>query len=363
MTEIFKSVPSYGLLQLSETFGEFHSENSHGKDFFEIKTLMIMLLQRCSVEAVRHLEDEAFTDFSREPDCFLWLLHVLQTHYFSIVHQHTHHAINRRGSVDPGPAANSASQRIMDSLLEYVDALMTEALAVLKRLHKASRQHEDIITWRLNGSFFHTLLPSALECVSVLLLPDSKQEKTSENLLLVERVLPNLHIMLKMLDEVSWKMHTAADGGNQMHDDCASSLPHYLSCKSQESNWFIDLGDACAVLCGKLSCQLFYPSHVSAMDNAQHGVVYATVLKEGRFLEESHDVDVLTDLASSGAIARILEWERLGVFEVEDELVGLEDDSSTCATSVSPNVNENQRFLLQLCETDFSDKPMPFGTG
>ncbi|KAE9147307.1 hypothetical protein PF006_g8001 [Phytophthora fragariae] len=85
MTEIFKCVPSYGLLKLGETFGEMHSENILGMDVFEIKTLMIMLLQRCSVEATNHLEDEAFTDFSMEPDCFLRLLHVLQTHYFSIV--------------------------------------------------------------------------------------------------------------------------------------------------------------------------------------------------------------------------------------------------------------------------------------
>ncbi|KAF1783532.1 Concanavalin A-like lectin/glucanase domain [Phytophthora cactorum] len=239
---------------------------------------------------------------------------------------------------------------------------------VLKRLHKGSRQHEEIITWRLNGSFFHTLLPSAIECLSILLLPVPSREytsdacvsKTTDSLVLVERILPNLHVMLKMLDEVSWKMHTATDAGNQAHDD-TTTPSHQPGFTAQERNWFVDLGDACAVLCGKLSCELFYPLRTSIMesdDDTQQGTYYSLVLSEGRFLRDQ-DVLPATRAHESSSIHNILEWERLGVFEVEDELVGGKEDSSVAGSLLS-RAFESQRFLLQLCDTDFSSNSVSF---
>ncbi|KAG7385311.1 hypothetical protein PHYPSEUDO_001613 [Phytophthora pseudosyringae] len=373
MTEIFRCLPSHGLLSLQNDLPDgIHNESSSGKDIFDIKTLMIVLLKRSSADAIKHLDNESFTDFMNEPDCFLRLLNVLQMHYFSIAHQSAIGECQMNGtghSKDARQIQSHASDRMMDSLLDYVDALMAESLSVLKRLHKGSRQHEEIITWRLNGSFFHTLLPRAIECLSVLLLPVPNREnvskafkvQTTDNLLLVERILPNLHVMLKMLDEVSWKMHSITDAGNQAHDD--STLPsHQLGFTDQERNWFVNLGDVCAVLCGKLSCELFYPSRMSNIasdDSTLHGTYYSLVLSEGRCLREDYGVVPATRAGLSSSIRNILEWERLGVFEVEDELVGGKEDSNA-TDSLQSLAFENQRFLLQLCDADFSSKPLSF---
>ncbi|KAG3251157.1 hypothetical protein PI124_g4247 [Phytophthora idaei] len=368
MTEIFKCLP---LTLLNKLPGDIHHENTTDKDMSDIKALMIVLLRRSSAEAIKHLDNEAFTDFTNEPDCFLRLLHVLQMHYFSIVHRSAMGKCQSNGtgtSNNSGLVQSNASRQMLDSLLEYVDALMTESLTVLKRLHKGSRQHEEIITWRLNGSFFHTLLPSAIECLSIPLLPVPSREytsdacvsKTTDSLVLVERILPNLHVMLKMLDEVSWKMHTATDAGNQAHDD-TTTPSHQPGFTAQERNWFVDLGDACAVLCGKLSCELFYPLRTSIMgsdDDTQQGTYYSLVLSEGRFLRDQ-DVLPATRAHESSSIHNILEWERLGVFEVEDELVGGKEYSSVAGSLLS-RAFESQRFLLQLCDTDFSSNSVSF---
>ncbi|ETN22759.1 hypothetical protein PPTG_02593 [Phytophthora nicotianae INRA-310] len=360
MTEIFRCLPTHGLLR-----NVLHDDHKGvpDKDMLDIKTLMILLLRRSSAEAIKHLDNESFTDFTNEPDCFLRLLHVLQIHYFSIVHRS---AVTKTDiSNDPGLIQSNTNRQMLDSLLEYMDALMAESLTVLKRLHISSRQHEEIITWRLNGSFFHTLLPSAIECLSILVLPTPNREytsnaKTVDNLVLVERILPNLHVMLKMLDEVSWKMHTATDAGNQAHDDTTTPT-RQLGFTVQNRNWFVDLGDACATLCGKLSCELFYPWRTVNMgsDDTEVGNYYSHVLSEGQLLRENQDVLPTIRANESSSIRNILDWERLGVFEVEDELVGGKEDS-TATGSVVSSALESQRFLLQLCDTDFSSNRLSF---
>ncbi|KAL3667951.1 hypothetical protein V7S43_006828 [Phytophthora oleae] len=351
MTEIFRSLPSHGLLTVqNERIEDAHKERPTEKDIFDIQDLMIALLKRSSTEAIKLLDNEAFADLTQEPDCFLRLLHVLQMHYFSIAHRC---AMRKTQENETGDSKDPTSQ-MMNSLLKYVDALMAESLIVLKKLHKGSRQHDEIITWRLNGSFFHTLLPSAIECLSILLQPAPIQSSVvpyaTDNLLLVERILPNLHVMLKMLDEVSWKMHSAVDAGNQARDEAAPS--YQLACTDQGRNWFIDLGNACAVLCGKLCCELLHPTRLEPGDVSQRGSFEAQVVSEGRILRENH----ISCVAKASSISRILEWERMGVFEVEDELVGCESDSS-----IGDSRLEKQRFLLQLCEDNLS-KAVSFWT-
>jgi hypothetical protein len=356
MTAIFRILPSNGLLNMTdEVSGGWPNDGATGKDIFEIKTLMIVLLKRSSSEAIKHLDNEAFTDFTHKPDCFLQLLHVLQTHYFSIARRSALQSAIMSGELD-------AHEQIMDALLGYVDSLMVEALTVLKRLHKGSRQHEEIITWRLNGSFFHTVLPSAIECLSVLLLPSTNREdvhRSAQNLVLVERILPNLHVMLKMLDEVSWKMHSAGRVGNQTHNDRVPSTFRHVEPAGQEHNWFIDLGDACAVLCGKLSCELFYPSRMETQDITSRGTYCALVLSEGRLCREEYEAMPSLKDQQSIPVRRILEWEKLGVFEVEDELVGCEPDPSTSCSSDSSTA-DNRRFLVHFSEIDFSGKRISF---
>ncbi|GMF17808.1 unnamed protein product [Phytophthora fragariaefolia] len=358
MTEIFKYLPSHGLLKYDNPHEEEYTKTAEGKDIFEIKTVMITLLRRSSAEAITNLNNETFNDFIHEPNCFLRLLHVLQTHYFSIVHQLASHTSNRLVS---SPGTSSAFQHFVGSFLEYVDALMIESLAVLKRLHKASRQHEEIITWRLNGSFFHILLPSALECLSIL-LETEQDDNHVDNILLVEQILPNLHVMLQMMDEVSWKMHSVGDGGNQTHDGCICAPSSHLNEANYENNWFSELGDACAVLCGKLSCELLYPSNVKLKKSAELGAFCTTVLAEGNFLAKGKTEISLTSELNATSISNILEWERLGVFEVEDELVDSNVDStvSGLAAAISSAGFENHRFLVQFSDTIFLDETISF---
>ncbi|KAG1708182.1 hypothetical protein DVH05_024865 [Phytophthora capsici] len=352
MTEIFRSLPSRGLLAIDELTEDGHKERPTGKDMFDIQDLMIALLKRSSAEAMKDLVNEAFADFSHEPDCFLRLLHVLQTHYFSIAHRCAIRKFHVNGASD---RKDSACQLMMNSLLKYVGTLMDESLTVLKKLHTGSRQHEEIITWRLNGSFFHTLLPSAIECLSILLQSSPIQSNAAfyatDHLLLVERILPNLHVMLKMLDEVSWKMHSATDAGNQTHDDAVPSSR--VARTDHDHNWFIDLGNACAVLCGKLCCELFHPMIQEPVDISQHECYKSQVVAEGRFLRENH----VSCVTKSSSISKILEWERVGVFEVEDELIGCESDPGVGSSRL-----ENQSFLLQLCDGNNSSKVASFWT-
>ncbi|KAF4145274.1 Ubiquitin-transferase HECT domain-containing protein [Phytophthora infestans] len=339
MTEIFKSLLPLGLLRQNVLPADM---SATGKDIFDIKTLMIVLVRRSSAEAIKHLDNEAFSDFTNAPDCFLRLLLVLQMHYFSIVHR----------SATEANGTGASNRQILDSLHEYIDVLMAESLAVLRRLHTSSRQHEEIITWRLNGSFFQTLLPGAIECLAILLVPVSK---SIDNLVLVERILPNLHVMLKMLDEVSWKMHTGSD--NQTHDDTVTPL----GSTAQDRNWFVDLADVCAVLCGKLSCELFHPWGTFTMgldENTQRGNYYSLVMSQGRL--ETQDV-LSTRAHVSNSIHNILEWERLGVFEVEDELVGANEDA-TASSSLLSSTDHGRHVLLQLCDADFPSKSMSFWT-
>ncbi|RLN36612.1 hypothetical protein BBJ28_00003973 [Nothophytophthora sp. Chile5] len=381
MKELFRHLLSDELSQQMHPVSADISNNTTGKDESAMKALMLSLLLRSSVKAGSRLEDDASPDFTHEPDCFLHILHVLQTHCFSLASQFLCQRLlwgEKIATDETHTGVCDVYPRILDSLLDYLDALFVESLAILKRLHKASCQHEEIITWRLNGSFFHVLFPSAVECLSILLKTLSRKDKYGLDgsrtidiqMQVVERVLPKLHPMLKMLDEVSWKMHSTVAGGNQIRDENAGSDRHYIGSidrEDEERNWFVDLGDSCAILCGKLSCQLFDRSKVfksMAMDTAGLGPIYSLVLSEGQFLPDEY---ALWSRSGDGAlfskpITTILNWESVGVFEVEDELVESDDLSQSVSggnTLLSPP--EIHDFLfIQFTEAELSGKSQTF---
>lgn len=360
MAEIYRYMLAHGSTSLdNQQFGDVYDEKAKKMDIEAIKTLMSVLLKRCGTKAIDQLDNLATTNSLEEPECLLRLLYVLQTHYFSVAYRSAIEKwqtieVDTSSDLDELDSNTNTSRQVFISLLEYVEDLMTESLKVLKMLHKKSREHDEIIAWRLNGSFFHALLPSAIESLSVL-LSNRKFPQIADNLLLVERILPSICTMVKMLDEVSWKMFSASDGGFQTLDGTA--LPTQQSeVKVQGRNWFIDLGDTCATLCGKLSCELFYQwrtvdmkSDVKSDVGAQNNNYFSLVLSEGQFLHA--DQDGTAQFSSS--MCNILKWEQLGVFEMEDELVG-EEEESNCSSSSLPSAFDSQQFLLQLSEEELS---------
>lgn len=369
MTGIFKSTYlsgssfSWRVLSASDT----KANEMNDTDAVTLKTLMLALLKRSTVEAISHLDNEASSGYEHEPNCFLKLLHTLQSHYFSLVHRFTFGRCPDLNSEvydeDAGGHIRDGTTRMLDYLLEYLDCLLVEAVRVLKRLHKSSRQHEEIITWRLNGSFFHVLLPSSMECLSILLQQSQVAPlcRMEDKLRFVEHALPKLHEMLKMLDEISWKMLNAEDGGNQMNNDSAIGAMSDLT-ETSKQNWFTELGNVCAILCGKLSCELLYPSQKFQTVQCKIerlGGYSSLVLAEGRLLPDPTELEA--DPTFSKSARAVLKWERLGVFEVEDEIASCSSTlNSPKPVSLLPTAASNRLFLLQIVEADFFETSMSF---
>ncbi|KAL8000657.1 putative regulator of chromosome condensation 1/beta-lactamase-inhibitor protein II [Plasmopara halstedii] len=344
----------------NEQLSHVSSERAKKLDINAVKSVMVVLLRRCSVEAVKQLDNITRTEFLKESDCFSRLLHVLQTHYFSFAYRSAMQTKEKHTSSEPGKLQSMDSEQVMPSLLDYVDALMAESMTVLKHLHKVTRQHEDAITWRLNGSFFHTLLPSAVESLSILLSEQKYHAKTdvsqpSINLKLVERILPNLCAILKLVDEISWKSFDRGDDSDRTHIENAAPSKQFIF-MAQKRNWFVDLGDACALLCGKLSCELFYQwkiSDIESDDRHQHDDYLSLVISEGRISQLYQKGLPATKKHFSSSISSILEGERLGGFEEEDERPTSEEGSDSTGSSFS-SAYDDQQFLLRLCDTSVS---------
>lgn len=279
--------------------------------------LMISMLRRCSMDALSHLEAATESTYSPANSVSVRILAVLQVHLLaiasSLVSRHSRQAnTNNRGDqYDEGrqpAAADAICSCALESLLAYMDALTSEAIVVLKKLHKASCHHEEIVTWRLNGSFFQRLLPTAIEALCVLVSVATSASVdldprmptyapvASLGLLLVQRLLPHFVPMLKLLDEVNWKMRDATDENNQTMHNTDDRTAH---------SWVLELQDACGVLCGKLACVL---------------VLYHTECPSS---SAPAPVSLVAKVAPE--VASILEWERTSVFEIEDEIERSED--------------------------------------
>ncbi|RLN80566.1 hypothetical protein BBJ28_00000166 [Nothophytophthora sp. Chile5] len=93
------------------------------------------------------------------------------------------------------------------------------------------------------------------------------------------------------------------------------------------------------------------------------GSIYSLVLSEGQFLPDEYALWTRSgdDALFSKPIAAILDWESVGVFEVEDELVESEDLSQSGSggnTLLGPS--EIHDFLFQFTEAELSGKSQAF---
>lgn len=371
--------------------GEENGDMDNDKCATELVNLMITLVKRSSVEAVSYLEADTHqhsqTGVSLKSDVRLRILAVLQVHLFGLTTSYlselspSNHFEGHQSSIlaEQQPSTDGVICSCMvDALLLYLDALFAESTIVLKKLHKASCQHEEVVTWRLNGSFFHTLLPSAIEALCVL-LPQANRSLTSValdrdpdhgivesqlsqltnlGLRFAHHLLPYAHPMLKMLDEVNWKMrHNQPDNQtrHEFNDETKASLEtHFANNQDSRRSWVLELQDACGVLCGKLACVV--ATFKSAPASMRLGTedsgfnMFKAKLLSANVVCPSAAKASLDTMEIRPELTEILQWERNGVFEVENELEQSDNTSSLASSSEqladAEQLTRDQRYLI-----------------
>lgn len=289
------------------------------------------LLQRSVLQAMEQL------DGAEKPhmvDCYLQLLIVIQMNCFSIINQFLMagnlSSATKTECEDIRKRVFMCSSCTIDWILFYIETLLSESLGLLKRLHKASCQHEEIVVELLNNTFLHLLLPNAIESICILFQSlEVAREDAIEviadeweciQIRLVDLLGPYLLPIVKILDEINWKMvHLKESGLNQAEHE-RSDLPSFS--ELNDRNWAVDLEDACGVLCGKIGYVLMslskrirsYPVH-----DEKYQIFFAAFFAPGRFLSK----EVLPDVARNGDFSqdsKMFQWEEMGVFEVENEV-------------------------------------------
>lgn len=371
---------------LSEENGDMDND----KCATELVNLMITLVKRSSVEAVSHLEADTHqhsqTGVPLKNDARLHILAVLQVHLFGLATSYlselspSNHFEGHQSSIlaEQQPSTNGViCSCVVDALLLYLDALFAESTIVLKKLHKASCQHEEVVTWRLNGSFFHSLLPSAIESLCVLLSQANRSLTsvaldrdpdhgivesqlpllTNLGLRLAHRLLPHAHPMLKMLDEVNWKMqHNQSDNQtrHEFNDETKASLETRFENNQNSRRWVLELQDACGVLCGKLACvAATFKSAPASMglgtEDSEFNMLKAKLLSADVVCPSATKARLDT-MEIHPELTEILQWERNGVFEVENELEQSDNTSSLVSSSGqlvdAEQLTRDQRYLI-----------------
>lgn len=314
---------------------------------------MRSLLQRNVLQAVKQLGG---VEKPHMPDCYLQLFTVIQMNCFSIANQFLMMGMPSGTSnieADDNHIRVPICSCIIDWILAYIDTLLSEALSMLKRLHKASCQHEEIVVWLLNDTFLHVLLPNAIESVCVLFqsLETSRQnagevaadEWESIQIRFVDQLGPYLLPIVKILDEINWKMlHLQESGRNQADHESGDSPVVYS--ELNERNWAVDLEDACGVLCGKLGFVVMSLSkriRSYPVADANDQIFFAAFFASGRFLTH----EFVHDAAENGQDSKILQWEEMGVFEVDNEL--------ECGNN---QINKNGTGTADACCAELLDK-------
>jgi hypothetical protein len=162
--------------------------------------------------------------------------------------------------------------------------------------------------------------------------------------------------MIKMLDEVNWKLRSDTECSNQAQHQCDDDLLLDTSLANQPNHkWVMELQDACAILCGKLACVLTCPAAATSTIRPNHYDLFKSqVLSAGFLLSpdcDDGDKQVLDEVAD------MLEWEKKGVFEVENELVqtpDIESEASKACEVNSIQMFEDQRYLLDYIDSSQS---------
>lgn len=340
------------------------------KSASDLVALMIDIVQRCSVDAVQRLDvNDRVQHLSSPRDASLRILGVLQVHLFGITQAFVCQDStslsdnqNDEGGVQHD-RANGADgcPSVVDALLRYLDALFIEAMTVLKKLHKASCQHEDVVAWRLNGSLFDRVLPNAVEALCVLLSRPTASLSTATSDLSVtcsqdlglrfaHRLLPHIHSMLKTLDEVNWKVQSFALTSNQTRHDVDDSAATLELASPERHAWVSELQDACGILCGKLASAVAFASVVSYAFHSQEESAFET-LSAKALAPGLLAPSLLDNSDASDEVTEILQWEKTGVFEIENEL----EPSDELRETNSERLLDTQAWLSRFVESPASD--------
>lgn len=324
--------------------------------------LMATMVRQCSLDAIAHLDAGDESRHAPAHNVSVRILAMLQVHLLGITasflskfassgdlssnsvgHQHT--------------ATDLVCSCVVDTLLLYMDALITEAMAVLKKLHKSSCHHEEVVAWRLNGSFFQLLLPNAIETLCVLVplaasttlsgnsqVGSAARPKWHLGLRFAHQLLPHLLPMIKMLDEVNWKMRDTMEANNQARhemNDCS-----FQERAAENHSWVIELEDACGILCGKLACVLASQSSDLRSANGD-GHSHSTLSVDGYSLPTAPTDSSATQ--NIPELTSILRWERDGVFETEDEIESSEDMKPDGSRENNADSLGDSLFRIGLC--------------
>ncbi|KAF0697446.1 Aste57867_11869 [Aphanomyces stellatus] len=250
MTRLFaKSHTCVSTVPLSDT-----QWNKDDLSCMDLMVLMTRLLKQCAPAD------------SDEPRMQLQLkmLAVLQTHLFS--------------------AWNSSfcTHCVSHVLSPYLECLFTEGLNLLRKVHKGLLKDSDLS--KLQPTFFHMLVPLAVECIAASHL----RSHTG----LGKSLLPVLLPMLKLLDEITYKMSEDAKLNNQ-------AVPAI--------DWIAELESACALLVGRYVSMLVSLPHPAIDAHTGAPLCLKYVCRHGT-MREDHQEDLLR------------KWEAAHVYEIEHEL-------------------------------------------
>ncbi|OQR96682.1 hypothetical protein ACHHYP_13804 [Achlya hypogyna] len=173
----------------------------------------------------------------------------------------------------------------------YIETLLAQGLTLLRAVHKRLLKDSDLSM--LQPSFFRALAPLAIECCCVSRLRSDRR--------LALALLPILLPMLKLLDEITYKLQQDHRLDNQATspDNQASGLA---------IAWIDELESTCALLAGRYASVLM----ASCRAPDPPPVAFPLSLKWlGRY----------GLVKASGAYpAQLRSWEEQGVYEVEHEL-------------------------------------------
>ncbi|RHY38938.1 hypothetical protein DYB30_011294, partial [Aphanomyces astaci] len=147
--------------------------------YMDLMALMARLVKQCA--------DTDNTDPRLQLQ--LKLVAVLQSHLFA--------------AWNPSMYCTRCISRVLGS---YLEGLLGEGLSLLRKVHKGLLKGNDVS--QLRPSFFHVLVPLAIECIQVT-------TPLRSNMALAKTLLPLLLPMLKLVDEITYKMSEDSKANNQ----------------------------------------------------------------------------------------------------------------------------------------------------
>ncbi|ETV87117.1 hypothetical protein, variant 1 [Aphanomyces astaci] len=228
--------------------------------YMDLMALMTRLVKQCA--------DTDNTDPRLQLQ--LKLVAVLQSHVFA--------------AWNPSMYCTRCINRVLGS---YLEGLLGEGLSLLRKVHKGLLKGNDVS--QLRPSFFHVLVPLAIECIQVT-------TPLRSNMALAKTLLPLLLPMLKLVDEITYKMSEDSKANNQ-------ALPIDIA-------WITELENACARLVGRYICMFLASPSSFKLDSSMASVPTCIqfVCRHGPFLQAADPHDDL-----------LRTWESNHVYDVSYE--------------------------------------------